>query len=194
MKTPNVKPNQSASGMVLRNLLEASKERPWLEAKKTTQIGIASAAMAMAGLGRTFRLAVPNKTAATTSPARNAIKSTADCCVMQYLSSHQSPRADVRPRKKMAAAKRRARLPGLAQCRNALGPSGAWPPGRQVPIPQWTARAPQQMQSRPSIESCAGALSRYDAQESQAPGHSNPASLVQVNSCNPRIVRAVSSR
>src|SRR5271169_4477788 len=77
--------------------------------------------MTIADLGRTFRLAVPNKTAATTSPAKNAIKSTADCCVMQYLYSHQAPRADVRPSKKMAAAKRRARLPGLEQCRNALG-------------------------------------------------------------------------
>src|SRR5207245_945748 len=66
--------------------------------------------MTIADLGRTFRLAVPNRTAATTSPAKNAIKSTADCCVMQYLYSHQAPRADVRPSKKMAAAKRRARL------------------------------------------------------------------------------------
>src|SRR5207249_11588049 len=104
--------------------------------------------MTIADLGRTFRLAVPNRTAATTSPAKNAIKSTADC-VMQYLYSDQAPRADVRPSKKMAAAKRRARLPGLEQCRNALGPSGAWPPGRQVPIPQLTSRALQQMQPRP---------------------------------------------
>src|SRR6266478_4035843 len=126
--------------MVLRNPLEASK---------TTQIGIATAAMIIADLGRTFRLAVPNKTAATTSPAKNATKSTADCCVMRYLYSGQAPRADVRPSKKMAAAKRRARLPGLEQCRNAVGPSGAWPPGRQVPIPQWTSRALQQMQPRP---------------------------------------------
>src|SRR5438477_12337731 len=103
--------------------------------------------MTIAELGRTFRLAVPNKTAAATSPAKNAIKSTADCCVMPYLYSHQAPpRADVRPRKKMAAAKKRAHLPGLEQCRNALGPSGAWPPGRQVPIPQWTSRALQQRQ------------------------------------------------
>src|ERR1700688_5212326 len=105
--------------------------------------------MTIADLGRTFRLAVPNKTAATTNPAKNAIKSTADCSFMRYLYSHQAPRADVRRRKKMAAAKRRARLPGLEQCRNALGPSGAWPPGRQVPIPQLTSRALQQMQSRP---------------------------------------------
>src|SRR5712672_4792793 len=105
--------------------------------------------MTIADLGRTFRLAVPNKTAATTSPAKNAIKSTADCCVMQYLYSPQAPRADVRPRTKMAAAKRRARLPGLEQCRNALGPPGAWPPGRQVPSPQLTSRALQQMQPRP---------------------------------------------
>jgi hypothetical protein len=33
VKTPNVKPNQSASGMVLRNPWEASRERPWLEGK-----------------------------------------------------------------------------------------------------------------------------------------------------------------
>src|SRR5437899_11950495 len=105
--------------------------------------------MTIADLGRTFRLAVPNKTAATTSPAKNAIKSTADCCVMQYLYSRQAPRADVRPRKKMAAAKRRARLPGLEQCRNALGPSGAWSLGSQVPTPQWTSRALQQLQPRP---------------------------------------------
>src|ERR1700733_9898010 len=105
--------------------------------------------MTIADLGRTFRLAVPNKTAATTSPARNAIKSTADCCVMQYLYSHQAPRADVRPSKKMAAAKRRARRLGLEQCRKSLGPSGAWPPDRQVPIPQLTSRALKQMQPRP---------------------------------------------
>src|SRR5271168_2480946 len=105
--------------------------------------------MTIADLGRTFRLAVPNKTAATTSPARNAIKSTADCCVMQYLYSHQAPRADTRPRKKMAAAKTRARLLGLEHRRNTSGPSGAWPPGRQVPIRQLTSRALQQMQPRP---------------------------------------------
>src|SRR5438046_3297040 len=105
--------------------------------------------MAIAALGRIFRVAVPNKTAATTSPPKNGIKSNADCCVTQYLYSHQAPRADVRPSKKMAAAKRRARLPGLEQCRNALGPSGAWPPGRQVPTPQLTSRALQQMQPRP---------------------------------------------
>src|SRR5690242_18312989 len=105
--------------------------------------------MTIAGLGRTFRLAVPSKTAATTSPARNAIKSTADCCVMQYLDSRQAPRAGVRPSKKMAAAKRPARLPGLEQRQNALGPPGAWPPGRQVPIPQLTSRALQQMQPGP---------------------------------------------
>src|SRR5438477_722179 len=104
--------------------------------------------MTIADLGRAFRLAVPNKTAATTSPAKNAIKSTADCCVMQYLYSAQAPRADVRPSKEMAAAKRRARLPGLEQYRNALGPSGAWRPGRQVPIPQMTSRVLQQMQPR----------------------------------------------
>src|SRR5258708_38989843 len=122
--------------------------------------------MTIADLGRTFRLAVPNKTAATTSPAKNAIKSTADCCVMRYLYSHQAPRADVRPSKKMAAAKRRVRLPGLEQCRNAVGPPAAWPPGRQVPIPQLTSRALQQMQPIPSIARVAGALSRYDEQES----------------------------
>src|ERR1700758_5694101 len=105
--------------------------------------------MTIEDLGRTFRLAVPNKTAATTIPAKNAIKSTADCCVMQYLYSHQAPLADVRPSKKMAAAKRRVRLPGLEQCRNALGPSGAWPPGRRGPTPQLTWRALQQMQPRP---------------------------------------------
>src|SRR5947208_16695845 len=101
--------------------------------------------MAIADLGRIFRVAALNNTAATTRPTKNAIKSTADCCVMQYLYSHQAPRADVRPSKKMAAAKRRARLPGLEQCRNALGPSGAWPPGRQVPIPQLTSRPLPQM-------------------------------------------------
>src|ERR1700690_344614 len=104
--------------------------------------------MTIADLGRTLRLAVPNKTAATTSPAKNAIKSTADCCVMQYLYSHQAPRADVRPSKEMAAAKRRARLPGLEQCRNALGPSGAWPPGTRVPIRQMTSRVLHQTQPR----------------------------------------------
>src|SRR5437868_11860779 len=129
--------------------------------------------MAIANLGRIFRVAVRNKTAATTSPTKNATKSTADCSVMQYLYSHQAPRAEVRPSKEMAAAKKRARLPGLEQCRDALGPSGAWPPGRQVPIPQLTSRALQQMQPRPRIARCAGALSGYDAQESHGPGHSN---------------------
>ena len=100
--------------MALKNPLEARKERPWLEAKQITQIGIANAAMIIADLGRTFRLAVPNTTAATASPARNATKSTADSSVMQYLSSHHEPRADLRPRTKMAAAKRRARLPDLS--------------------------------------------------------------------------------
>src|SRR6202142_904859 len=104
--------------------------------------------MTVADLGRTFRLAVPNKTTATTSPAKNAIKSTADCCVMQYLYSHQAPRADVRPSKKMAAAKRRARLPGLEQSQNALGPPGAWPPDTRVPIRQLTSRVLQQTQPR----------------------------------------------
>src|SRR5437899_13065364 len=99
--------------------------------------------MTIAELGRTFRLAVPNKTAANRSPAKNAIKSTADCCVMPYLDSPQPPRADVRPSKNRAAAKRRARLPGLEQCRNALGPSVAWRTGRQVLIPQWKSRALQ---------------------------------------------------
>jgi hypothetical protein len=33
VKTPNVKPNQSASGISLRNPLEARRKRPWLEAK-----------------------------------------------------------------------------------------------------------------------------------------------------------------
>src|SRR5580700_4676975 len=104
--------------------------------------------MAIADLGRTFRLAVPSKTAATTSPAENAIKSTADCCVMQYLYSHQAPRADIRPSKKMAAAKGRARLPGLEQCQNALGPPGAWPSDTRVPIRQMTSRVLQRMQPR----------------------------------------------
>src|SRR6516164_3411748 len=104
--------------------------------------------MAIADLGRIFRLAVPNKTPATTSPPKNGIKSNADCCVMQYLYSHHAPRADIRPSKKMAAAKRGARLPGLEQCRNSLGPPGAWPPGTPVPIPQMTSRALQQMQPR----------------------------------------------
>src|SRR5579863_9932778 len=105
--------------------------------------------MTIADLGRTFRLAVPNKTAATTSPAKNAIKSTADCCVMQYLYFHQAPRADIRPRKKMAAAKRRARLPGLERCQNALGPPGAWSSGTRVPIRQTTWRVLQRMLPRP---------------------------------------------
>src|SRR5579863_5482836 len=105
--------------------------------------------MTIADLGRTFRLAVPNKTAATTSPAKNAIKSTADCCVMQLtLYSHQAPRAGIRPSKKMAAAKRRARLPGLEQCQDALGAPGAWPSGTRVPIRQMTSRLLQQMQPR----------------------------------------------
>src|SRR5205823_1793500 len=121
--------------------------------------------MTIADLGRTFRLAVPNKTAATTSPAKNAIKSTADCCVMQYLYSHQAPRAYKRPSKKMAAAKRRARLPGFEHCRNALGPE-TWPPDTRVPIPQLTSRALQRMQSRSCIARCAFALCRRDAQES----------------------------
>src|SRR5579864_7809814 len=105
--------------------------------------------MTIADLGRTFRLAVPNNTAATTSPAKNAIKSTADCCVMQHLYSDQAPRADVRPRKKMEAAKRRARLPGLEQYRNSLEPSEVWPPGRQAPIPQLTSSVLQQMRPTP---------------------------------------------
>src|SRR5579864_8288794 len=129
--------------------------------------------MTIADLGRTFRLAVPNKTAATTSPAKNAIKSTADCSVMQYLYSHQAPRADIRPSKKMAVAKIRARLPGLEQCQNALGPPGVRPPGTRVPIRQMTSRVLQQMQPRSSIARCAVALSRCDAQESHGPGHSN---------------------
>src|SRR5580700_4369359 len=104
--------------------------------------------MAIADLGRIFRVAVPNKTAATTSPAKNAIKSTADCCVMQCLYSHEEPRADIRLNKKMAAAKRRARLPGLEQCQNALGPPVAWPSGTPVPIRQMTSRVLQQMQPR----------------------------------------------
>src|SRR5215471_14709287 len=102
--------------------------------------------MAIADLGRIFRVAALNKTAATTSPTKNAIKSTADCCVMQYLYSHQAPRAYIRPSKKMAAAKRRARLPGLEQCQNALGPPSAWSPGTRVPIRQMTSRVLQQMQ------------------------------------------------
>src|SRR5689334_6225354 len=105
--------------------------------------------MAIASLGKIFRVAALNKTAATTSPNKNAIKSTNDCCVMQYLDSHQAPRAEIRPRKKMAAAKRRARLPGLEQCRNALGRPGTWPPDTRVPIPQLTSRALQRMHPRP---------------------------------------------
>src|SRR6202048_5261995 len=104
--------------------------------------------MAIANLGRIFRVEVRNKTAATTSPTKNATKSTTDCSVMQYLYSHQGPRADIRPSKEMAAAKRRARLPGLEQCRNALGPPGAWSPGTRVPIQQTTSRVLQQMQPR----------------------------------------------
>src|SRR6185312_144752 len=104
--------------------------------------------MAIADLGRILRLAVPNKTAATTIPTRNAIKSTADCCVMQYLYSHRAPRAYIRPSKKMAAARRRARLPGLEHCRNALEPPGTWPADTRVPIPQLTWRALQRMQPR----------------------------------------------
>src|SRR5215470_12649088 len=104
--------------------------------------------MAIADLGRIFRLAVPNKTAATTSPAKNAIKSTADCCVMQYLFSHHAPPADIRPSKKMAEAKRRVRLPGLEQCRNALGPPGTWPPDIREPTRQMTLRALQRVQPR----------------------------------------------
>src|SRR6516165_3925011 len=104
--------------------------------------------MAIADLGRIFRVVALNKTAATTSPTKNAIKRTADCCVMQCLGSYQAPRADIRPSKKMAAAKRRARLPGLEQCQNALGPPGAWPSGTRVPIRQMTSRVLQQMQPR----------------------------------------------
>src|SRR5215813_10879472 len=104
--------------------------------------------MAIADLGRIFRVAALNKIAATASPAKNAIKSTADCCVMQYLYSYQAPRAYIRPSKKMAAAKRRARLPVLEHCRNALGPPGTWPPDTRVPIPQMTSRVLQQMQPR----------------------------------------------
>src|ERR1700746_33073 len=104
--------------------------------------------MPIADRGRILRVAVPNKTAATTSPTKNAIKSTADCCVMQYLYSHQAQRGYIRPRKKMAAAKRRARLPGLEQCQNALGPPGTWPPDIRVPIRQMTSRVLQQMQPR----------------------------------------------
>src|SRR5205807_9358139 len=110
------------------------------------QIGIASAAITIAALGRIFRVAVPNKTAATTSPAKNGIKSNAACCVMQYLYSHHAPQADIMLSKKMAAAKRRARLPGLEQCQNALGPPDAWPSGTPVPIRQMTSRVLQQMQ------------------------------------------------
>src|SRR3954471_15865240 len=104
--------------------------------------------MTSAALGRIFRVAVLNKTAATTSPTKNAIKSTADCCVMQYLYSYQALRADIRPHKEMAAAKRRARLPGLEHFRNALRPSGTWPLDTRVPIPQLTSRALQRMQPR----------------------------------------------
>src|SRR5215471_2575812 len=104
--------------------------------------------MAIAALGRIFRVAALNKTAATTSPTKNAIKSTADCCVMQYLYSHHAPRAYIRPSKKMAAAKRRVRPPELEHCRNALGPPGTWPPDTRVPIPQLTSRELQRMQPR----------------------------------------------
>src|SRR6478609_10504962 len=104
--------------------------------------------MAIAALGRTFRVAALNKPAATTSPTKNAIKSTADCCVMQHLYSHQALRADIRPHKEMAAAKRRARQPGLEPRQNALRPSGTWPPDTRVPIRQVTSRALQQMQPR----------------------------------------------
>src|SRR5258708_30938373 len=110
--------------------------------------------MTIADLGRIFRVAVANKTAATTSPAKNAIKSTADCCVMQYLYSHDAPREDIRPSKKMAAAKRRARLPGLEPCQNALGPPGALPSGTRVPMRQMTSRELQQMQPRSRIARC----------------------------------------
>src|SRR5437588_2803716 len=119
--------------------------------------------MAIADLGRIFRVAALNKTAATTSPTKNAIKSTADCCVMQYLYSHQAPRAYIRPSKKMAAAKRRARLPGVEHCRNALGPE-TWPPDTRVPIPQLTSRALKRMQPSSCIARCAVALCRSDAQ------------------------------
>src|SRR5262249_56736947 len=89
--------------------------------------------MAIADLGRIFRLAVPNKTAATTSPPKNGIKSNADCCVMQCLYSHQDPRADLRPSKKMAAATRRARQHALEQCQHELGAPGAQSAGTRVP-------------------------------------------------------------
>src|SRR5271168_3925519 len=104
--------------------------------------------MAIADLGRIFRVAVPNKTAAATSPPKNGIKSNADSCVMQYLYSHHAPRADIRPSKKMAAAKRRAHLPGLEQCQNALGPPGPWPSGTRVPIRRMTSTVLQHMQPR----------------------------------------------
>src|SRR2546428_8889669 len=100
--------------------------------------------MTIAALGRIFRVAVPNRTAATTSQPKNGIKSNADCCVMQYLYSHRAPREDIRPSKKIAAAKRRARLPGLEQCQNALGPPGAWPSRTRVPIRQMPSRVLQQ--------------------------------------------------
>src|SRR5215831_5312148 len=102
--------------------------------------------MPIADRGRIFRLAVPNKTAATTIPAKNAIESTADCCVMQYLYSHRAQRADIRPRKEMAAARRQAPLPGFEQRQNALGPPGALPSDTRMPIRQMTSRGRQQMQ------------------------------------------------
>src|SRR6185437_5406879 len=104
--------------------------------------------MAITALGRIFRVAALNKAAATTIPTKNAIKSTADCCVMQFLYSPHAPRADIRPSKEMAAARRRGRQPGLEHCRNALGPPEPWPPDTRVPIPQLTSRVLQRMQPR----------------------------------------------
>src|SRR5438067_1197921 len=104
--------------------------------------------MAIADLGRIFRVAVRNKKATTATPPRNGIKSNADCCVMQCLDSYQEPRADIGPSKKMAAAKRSVRLPGVEQCQNVLGPPGAWSPDTRVPIRQMTSRVLQRMQPR----------------------------------------------
>src|SRR6266699_3003658 len=104
--------------------------------------------MAIANLGRIFRVAARNKTAATTSPNKNATKSTADCSVMQYLYSHRGPPADVRRHKKMAAAKKREHLSGLEQCQNSLCVPCAWPSGTRVPIRQMTSRVLQRMQPR----------------------------------------------
>jgi len=66
VKTPNVSQTKSASGIALRNPLVASRERPWPEANKSTQIGIASAAMPIADRVKSSALPFPIRTAATT--------------------------------------------------------------------------------------------------------------------------------